>query len=223
MSDSFSLEDRAKAQVLNNLLLRKIIRRGDLLGTEFVFGSSGTRADIVIFSKTMIGVEVKSSADTLRRLPSQVESYYDYCNEVIFAVAPKHLAGLKMMGIPLSDTWSLLEDGSVREFDSRRLDGGRGNVEAILTQCQLQRLNKIAPQGDKKRPALALALLSERFVDSSRNFWSHIGRRKIRASDIRLLSRFRLERQELALNAQAQRKQWDDWNLAADRFFGTAG
>jgi hypothetical protein len=222
-SEAVSAESRAKAQVINHLLLTKRIKRGDLIATEFVFGVSGSRADLIVFSDTLVGIEIKSERDSLKRLPSQINSYFEFCGDVIFAVAPKHLAGLGMMGVLAEDTWLLLDDGNVRELGSRQASRGKGNVESVLTRQQLQKLNRDAPCGDKRRSACAVSLISERFVASSSQFWKHVGRRKVRANDIAMLSRFRMERQEQALIAQRQKQQWEDWNVAADRFFEAVG
>ncbi|MNE53600.1 hypothetical protein D3C80_1483370 [compost metagenome] len=176
-----------------------------------------------MFSDVLVGIEIKSKKDNLRRVPSQIGSYYEFCSDVIFAVAPKHLSGLGMMGVLTEDTWLLLDDGDVRELGNRPASNGKGNVEAVLTRQQLQKLNRDTPCGDKRRFAYAVSLISERFVASSSQFWKHVGRRKVRASDIAMLSRFRVERQEQALMAERQKQQWEDWNVAADRFFGAVG
>lgn len=219
ISETVSAEDRAKAQVLNHLLATKRIRRGDLIATEFVFGGSGCRADLVIFSDTIFGIEIKSEKDTLKRVKSQINSYYECCGKVIFAVAPKHLRGLSELGVSPNDTWSLLSDGTVRELGVCDVRNGRSNVDAIMTKKQLQKLDRLDIADERQRINHATKIISDRFVESSAVFWAHVGRRKVRASDISMMSRFRIDRQELAIADEQARRQWEFWNSEANKFF----
>lgn len=49
---------------------------------EFTIPPGGSRADIVVIGEHLVGYEIKSAADSLRRLPAQVASFgrvFDYC------------------------------------------------------------------------------------------------------------------------------------------------
>jgi len=220
---SFSAEDRAKAMVLNHLIASKRLARGSVIATEFVLGKSGTRADLAVFGETLTGIEIKTAKDTLKRLPTQLPAYRQLCHRTILAIAPKHLAGVKMVGCDDLEIWLLLDDGSVRELSAGTDAARDAAVHSLLTQEEAKKLHRAcsgvaAVRSDQD----ALQVLAARYSQSSRHFWDKVGRRRIKPDDIDSLSRFRSQRVAVAEWQAAQQEDWRAWQEGADRFFATA-
>ena len=220
---TFSAEDRAKAAILNHLLASKRISRGGILASEFVLGKSGVRADLAVFGKSLIGIEVKTDKDNLRRLPTQLPAYRQHCHRTILAIAPKHLTGVKMAGQDDMEVWLLLDDGSVRELTTNTFNAADVDISSLLTQEEVKRLHRLvhlSPKVDETQ--LALGILGNRYKASSNQFWNEVGRRRIRATDIEALSRFRSQRAVWAEWKASQQDSWRSWQEGAERFFSTA-
>lgn len=218
-----SAEDKAKAVVLNHLLASRRVTRGAVIATEFVMGKSGTRADLAVFGQAMIGIEIKTAKDTLRRLPSQLPAYQSFCHQTILAVAPKHLSGLEMIGASEVDIWLLLDDGSVREFRSASTLRGEVDVRPLLTLEETKKLDRsLISNGTDRVEKLALELLAKRYAQTSQAFWHSIGRRRVKPSDLEMLSRFRQQRLAVAEWEATQRETWREWQEDASLFFARA-
>lgn len=100
-------EQDVRAKLLERLPADAVEGAGDrLVVEEMVIGMGRVRADVVTISSTqLVGIEVKSAADTLRRLPRQVEWYGRVFDRCVLAADPHHLdaaAGL------LPDWWALV-------------------------------------------------------------------------------------------------------------------
>lgn len=61
---------------------------------EFGLCHGRTRADIVVVNGSLLGYEIKSDQDLLRRLRSQIESYTAVFDRISIIVAPRHLQGV---------------------------------------------------------------------------------------------------------------------------------
>ena len=92
------LEDDLKQAVLQHISLYEYL--GDLGRTKVIFEKSVNYgkliADALVFTdnKGIIGVEIKTEADTLRRLSHQLENYVEICQYVFVFVHSSHLAGV---------------------------------------------------------------------------------------------------------------------------------
>lgn len=85
------LERELKAMVLNHLLSKGKIREDVIVINELTIDSFSRRADLaIIIDGKFIAFEVKSEADTLRRLHGQTEKYLDYFDKVVIVAACKH-------------------------------------------------------------------------------------------------------------------------------------
>lgn len=77
-----------------------------LLVEEFGLGQGRVRADIVtVTDDALCGIEIKSAADTLTRLPRQADWYGRVCDTCTLAADPAHLD--KAAGV-LPDWWGLV-------------------------------------------------------------------------------------------------------------------
>lgn len=87
------------------------------------FGIYGeVRVDVAVFNGKMIGYELKSARDTLKRLPKQVEWYSRVLDEAYIIVAENHLASALEI---VPDWWGYTvavsdKDGSTRLEDARQ-------------------------------------------------------------------------------------------------------
>ena len=92
------LEDDLKQAILQHISLYEYL--GDLGRTKVIFEKSVNYgkmiADALIFTdnKGIIGVEIKTEADTLRRLARQLTNYLQICQYVFVFVHSSHLKGV---------------------------------------------------------------------------------------------------------------------------------
>jgi hypothetical protein len=87
------LEKAAKASVIKYMLERNHLVRSTILISEFSANHSSIRADLVLAStRSLHGIEIKTDADSLQRVESQLEGYAKYFTHVTFAVGPRHAA-----------------------------------------------------------------------------------------------------------------------------------
>ena len=82
----------AKIRTDIRALLPRVFRNADeaLLVEEMEICSGKARADMAIISKQLIGVEIKGSKDTLRRLPNQIDQYSRCFDQVVLVVHESH-------------------------------------------------------------------------------------------------------------------------------------
>src|SRR5579859_5791300 len=83
-----------KASVLNELRSQGRIDRRTPIANEFCLGRTGVRVDLMLWSDELIGIEVKSELDSLRRLAGQLSAYTAYCDHTVLVVASRHLSQL---------------------------------------------------------------------------------------------------------------------------------
>lgn len=84
------------------------------------------RADLAVISDRIEGYEIKSGADTLKRLPRQVEYYGQALNRMMLVVDQRHI-NLAVTVIP--DWWGIIsaDMGARRGISFRRVRPGRIN------------------------------------------------------------------------------------------------
>lgn len=68
-----------------------------ILVEELGLDHGRTRIDIAVLNSSLHGFEIKSSRDTLRRLPSQLSVYSAVLEKLTLVVAPDHLEALDRM------------------------------------------------------------------------------------------------------------------------------
>ena len=98
-----------------------------LLVDEFWIPLSHERADVVAVDCDLLGIEIKTSRDDLRRLPRQVSAYGRVFNRCIVVVAAGHL-GRVMQDLPA--WWGVLViDDPAAPMTRMRGEGENPNVE----------------------------------------------------------------------------------------------
>lgn len=195
-------EARVKAAALS--WIREAAGRGrkPVITAEFSLGGSGVRADLAVFSDELIGLEIKTERDTLRRLPSQMEAYCQFFHHAVAIVAPCHLRNLTQDHLRGASLWTYDERGGLQELHRGQINRVAGStLESVLTQAERRKLDfKAAMDG--------------RYGATSKVFWQAVSRRSIKADDLRLLSRFADGREQAKRVAAQREAHWSSW-LAA--------
>jgi hypothetical protein len=199
-------EAEIKAAVLNRLKLQGRIDRRSTLASEFCLGRTGVRTDLAVRSDRLIGVEIKSELDTLRRLPSQLVVYRAHFDCTVLVLASRHLAAVSSLDLACVEIWESVADGSLRTIQT----GCGGPPEEprwadLMTQVERRRF--LTGDGG----AAFRAAFDYRFAAKSRDFWRNVGRRKIKADDLTTLSRFRDVRLSQAALIEARQARWAEF------------
>lgn len=176
--------------------------RKPVITAEFSLGDSGVRADLAVFSDELIGLEIKTERDTLRRLPSQMEAYSQFFHHAVAIVAPCHLSGLTADHLRGASLWTYNERGVLRELR-------RGQINPV-SECALE---SVLTQAERRKFDFNTAMAG-RYAATSKVFWQTVSRRSIKADDLKLLSRFADGREQAKRFAAQRQAHWSDW-LAA--------
>lgn len=196
-----------KAAVVARLRKDGDISSRSVLATEYPIGRTGVRADLAILQGTFVGIEIKSQHDSLRRLQRQLSAYRQFFDRTILVVAERHLAAVQKLMLEGIELWvvhgSSLQLISVDSRPSQRLP-----FTELLTEAQRSRCSGQMDDGGR---AAFTTIFNLRFGQTSRAFWASVGRRRVTAGDLSLLSRFRdLRTGQLRLRDERART-WDQW------------
>jgi hypothetical protein len=204
-------EASIKARVLNELKAHGRIDRRTLLASEFCLGRTGVRADLVIWADELIGIEIKSELDSLRRLDSQLSACREFCDRTILVAASRHMKRLDPSKLRDVEMWEVTPDGTLHVRWSSSVSAIRQppRWDRLMTKAELRRFNRDEDIG-AGREAFHRAFC-DRFASNSHSFWTRVGRRQIKPEDLALLSRYREARQSLADWSSAQSVDWEQW------------
>jgi hypothetical protein len=213
-------ENGIKAAVLTRI--RRQCRGRDLpvVTSEFSLNGTGIRADLAVLGTSFHGIEIKSAADSLKRLPSQLEGYARYFDRTVLVVAPKHIRALRDVDLRGAYVWRQESLGEWQQHaagEDRRIAGHW--LLHLLTAEDERRahraLQSIAGETDNvvdeaMRAQFELAF-RRRYAVTSAAFWDAVRCRDIQAEDIALLSRFHAVRERSRAAALAAEAMWTDW------------
>ncbi|MBR9972694.1 sce7726 family protein [Magnetospirillum sulfuroxidans] len=202
-------ERQVKAATLARLREEYGRRRKPIVTAEFSLGSSGIRADLVVFANETIGFEIKTARDTLRRLPSQMHAYARYFNHAVAIVAPCHLPNLIADDLCGASVWTYDGEGVLSVF--------RTGIANVVDDAALDDLLTQA----ERRTCDFRAAMKARYAATSSQFWRAVSRRSIRPDDLPLLSRFADNRAQARRFAEERDNRWSHW-LAAQGCLETA-
>ncbi|MBI3145482.1 MAG: sce7726 family protein [Pseudogulbenkiania sp.] len=129
-----------------------------------------TRADVAVVNGQLSAFEIKSDADTLVRLTTQIDQYSRVCDRVTIVLGPKHVAAAKAI---VPDWWGIWTVSEVRDrITIKKLRKGRINrsvdaaslVQFLWKEEAFGLLEKYQrSQGLKSKPKKALW---DRLVDT---------------------------------------------------------
>ncbi|BBB12513.1 sce7726 family protein [Sphingopyxis sp. FD7] len=204
-------EAAVKAQVLDHIR-QASGRRKPILTAELTLGTSGTRADVAVLSdEELIGLEIKTERDSLRRLPSQIEAYARYFDHVVIVAAPCHFADLAEMDLHGASVWRSTKDGL-----DPLISGQRNSVSplAYLDLMTRQEKKEVVAKGDATVREHYFDTFTRRYGQTSLALWRSVARRKIKPDDVRLLSRFNERRAAVQAVVQEREERWQRWQNA---------
>lgn len=209
-------EREIKARVLQRLRTAGDMGARPIVASEYCIGQSGVRADLVIASRTtreVIGIEVKSAADTLRRLPNQISAYTQAFDRVIVVAAHKHQALVRQLPMPGVEIWEIEKSGSLAIVRPGRAEATPKALSRLLTQRELSKYRGLLSNADGGRDAF-FAAFEDRHGTSSDDFWTSVGRRVL-AENLSILSRFEKSRTELRDADRAFAESMVGWATSA--------
>jgi hypothetical protein len=196
--------DEAHIKAASLSRVRQAAGRGrkPIVTAEFLLGDSGVRADLAVFGDELIGLEIKTEKDTLRRLSSQMAAYSCYFHHAVAVVAPCHVRNLTEEHLQGASLWTYDSRGLLTELHRGRVNHvSPATLESVLTQAERRKLD-------------FAAAMKERYGRTSKLFWQSVARRSIRPDDLSLLSRFADSRAQAKRFAAEREAQWSHW-LAA--------
>jgi hypothetical protein len=198
-------EAQVKAATLSRVRQAAGRGRKPIVTAEFSLGDSGVRADLAVFGDELIGLEIKTEKDTLRRLSSQMAAYSRYFHRAVAIVAPCHLRNLTEEQLQTASLWTYDSRGVLTELHRGRVNHvDTATLEGVLTQAERRRFD-------------FMAAMHGRYGATSKLFWQSVARRSITPDDLRLLSRFADSRAQARRVAAEREAQWSHW-LAAQGF-----
>lgn len=202
-------EARVKAEILA-FVRHNGGNRHVVVTAEYSLGNSGVRADLALLAdRELIGIEIKSEKDSLRRLPNQLSNYATYFDHVVLVVAKRHLRGLEETDLKGASVWvvdndeiAILQVGQRQDVDQiALLDLLSVNEKRSVIKSQLPVREFVCQIFDK------------RYGKTSGRFWKSVDQRRIEPDDLKLLSRYSEEREiakKIALQREEYWKQWRD-------------
>jgi hypothetical protein len=200
-------EAAVKAQVL------KFIRqaggsRAAIVTAEFSLGRSGVRADLALLADDeLIGIEIKTERDTLRRLPAQMDGYAKYFDHVVLAIAPCHLDGLAPINLRGASVWIVTDEGvRVQKIGEPNAISATAQIELLTADEKRKLVTNRQPIRDQVCKTFA-----KRYSETSNNFWKLVKGRAIRPQDVQFLSRFREHREAVKIIALEKESRWLRW------------
>lgn len=127
--------------------VRELFPEDSVFLEELVIPERDTRIDIAVVNGALHGFEIKSDADTLKRLPTQRDSYNALFDEITLVVGQRHLSAAQKM-VPLwwglavavrTDTHVKLECHRVASMNA---DSDPAVVIKLLRRDEVERIVK---------------------------------------------------------------------------------
>lgn len=89
---------------------------------EFYLEDHARRIDILtITEKYLIGFEIKSASDSLKRLENQVATYEKYLDKVIVVCSQKHIRDAEKILDPSIGLWEISDTGNIKKLRRGKL------------------------------------------------------------------------------------------------------
>jgi len=188
-----------KVRILNELRRAKRIRPSTIIANELPLGTAGVRADLAVYSRRFIGIEIKSDRDSLKRLKHQLPVYQNNFDKTILVVGSKHADELSKLDLLNVEVW-IASGLSLRRISA---------VEQDLTEQNIEPRQACDRRTPERRAYLSN--FRERFQGTSKIFWREVQGRPIAAADLALLSRFQERRDKVNSKLrenEIKREQW---------------
>lgn len=211
------LETEIKANIIDFLLKKNLISHGSVLLNEYSIDSHSRRVDLVTISgNTSIAFEIKSEADSLRRIEGQIEKYLNFFDKLVLVAAPKHINEILRVSPKHVAIWQISNKGIliVQSGKIKRINN-KLNLLKLLTARELSMLANQTSQstGFKNRGASesilkdapvrlirasCFANIASKYSKPNHNFWEKVKENKCASvQDISLLSLYQPQRNAL--------------------------
>lgn len=116
---------------------------GVIIGNEIMYGTSRKMVDLLaIFDNRTIAFEIKSSVDTLTRLPEQINEYKKVFDEINVVSATSHLTGIKRIISPSIGLFSIEQE--LKELQKAKENSKTVKLE-MLYSISSSYLKKVFP------------------------------------------------------------------------------
>ncbi len=208
-------ERAIKAKVLYALRRDQRSGRAPIIATEYCIGATGVRADLALAYRTptreLVGIEIKSALDTLRRLPHQIETYSRIFDRVIVVAATRHQEAVRQYRFPNLDIWEIEKSGALTRVRTGTSPVISSGLSALLPQRDQARYKGLIAAGSQGERDAFFAAFEDRYGECSSDFWSRVQGRRIREEDVAELSRFhpkRAREQQIAEDYAEKLTSW---------------
>lgn len=218
-------ENGIKAEALGRIRRAARGRSLPVVTAEFSLTGTGIRADLAVLDDTTFyGIEIKSPSDNLKRLPSQMEGYARYFDRTELVVAPKHLHGLRDINLHGAEVWrvEVLTDWQLHAQGESRRISGHWLLQLLTAEDERRAIRAVERQAtdssaivtDQAKRVEFMRAFAKRYGETSSYFWNSVRGRAIRADDLKLLSRYHVERQQRRQIEEKRAEQWAAWVTA---------
>lgn len=201
-------ENHLKARFLNELRRTKRVRSSTIVANELPLGNTGLRADLALYSRHFVGVEIKSDRDSLKRLSRQLPTYLDYFDKTILVLGSKHWQEAMSLDLTGVELW-IASGLSLKRVQPGAVISQATN-QGLLASATLQKKYQKSHETSATK-SLFLTAFTQRFHVKSREFWEATAGRPIAAEDLTLLSRFVDKREQAAALVKSARKSHENW------------
>jgi predicted nucleic acid-binding protein len=159
----------------------------------------------------LIGFEIKTARDTLRRLPTQIEAYSRYFDHAVLVVAEKHLSALEHIDLHGASLWTI-DDGGVHIHHVGTAKPATPDAFLeLMTREERKTLTTFCPSTVRQHYE---RVFTKRYAKTSSTFWQAVKGRPLRGDHIKILSRFSERRAAIAEIAKEREERWRRWNDA---------
>lgn len=211
-------EAEIKALVLTQLHEAGILDKKSVVASEFSLLGTSCRVDLAIMGSTFVGIEIKSAADTLRRLPHQVSTYCQFFDQVIVVAAPNHAAVLRASELGGAQVWALTHRGTL-DIDDAFAFSSNHRRELRTSLLTKRDRDRFAGQKSEICDPFEMAFRA-RYEETSRRFWSNLRGKTVSVADIERLSPYYDTRTRQTMWRQAREARWAEWTREAARTWG---
>ncbi|MGE3993737.1 sce7726 family protein [Pseudorhodoplanes sp.] len=219
-------EAEAKAKLLRHIRRKKILKRTSVLINEFSIADA--RADVVVAANGRLHCyEIKSKADSLRRLKAQTEVFCKFFDTVTLVLDEKHVKAAFTLVPRRVGIWVLQDDKVYVLRESKLVSPTKLTLCASLSLVELRRVassNDLSGDGDRAALAQALTRLPYRtlkkavieyvrkkFSPHCKAFIAETAESEIQTEHLQLLSPYRSRRERHAKTKSEIETSWSAW------------
>jgi len=205
-------EKQIKALVLNEMLTRGLISRGAIVANEYRIGNSGVRADLAIVDAILIGIEIKSQHDSLRRLKTQLAAYLETFDKVIVVISESHARRLdRYADLSTAEVWKIDLLGNIKRIKRGKtvINNRNNHLERLLYKRDLKFQN---PPTTKELRHIVFSRFKAKFEGTSNIFWNALEGGSVTTESLDRLSAFKPARSIQKSKANERKLSFSKWS-----------